>query len=93
MDYLSFCPSLSVNKGFQLRKKMQVFFLLILWTGTNCDKFRKRCSVSRLFGKVENINLMLEGSNSIYYLSEKVVALIIRLRQRLKAIIHPFGYK
>ena len=62
MDYLSFRPSLSVNEGFQLGKKMQVFFLLLLLTGTNRGQFCRRYSVSRLFGKVQNIDLMSECS-------------------------------
>ena len=61
MDYLSFCPSLNVNKGFQLGKKMSVFFLLIFVIGVNRDQFCKRCLVSRLLGKVQNIDLMSSG--------------------------------
>ena len=61
MDYLSFSPSLSVSKGFQLGKKMQVFFLLILLISINRDEICKRFSVSRLFGKVQNIDFMSEG--------------------------------
>ena len=33
----------------------------MLLTGTNSDKFCKRCPVSRLFGKVQNIDFMLEA--------------------------------
>ena len=33
----------------------------MLLIGTNSDKFCKRCPVSRLFGKVQNIDFMLEA--------------------------------
>ena len=87
MDYFSFCPSLRVNKEFQLGKRMLVFFPLILLTGTNRDQFCKRCSVSRFFGKVQNIDLMSEASkqwlfvNADWYMGRLMFQFFICLKR------------